>query len=954
MLLRFLILPALVCLLAGILSGQSNVTNAALEGYVTDTSGGAIANADVSVVSAFTNQQTTTLTDQSGYFRFQVLRLDTYTLRVSASEFGTYEKENILLTAGQLARVNISLSPAAREQSLEVSATVNVVSEAGATSVGTVLEEKTVQSLPVPSRNPLNFHLFGVGAKGMPSPNLSLPIFNFGGQYRYTLNHDGLDNTQRLQSLTTRASLTPVDSIKEVQVLASNYTAEFGRSSAGVVNILTQSGSNDFHGQGTGFVRPDAAAARPPLAATRPVFDWAMAAISAGGPVRRNRAFFFGNYEWFGPSTPNAVVIDPVAANALGLDQEATGPGGQTQNFHTINARGDYVLGENNLGFVRFSRFYGMTTQTSGGLEPRYRVSDIPDRTYAFTGQLASTRGRSMNEFRLGFFNRQTDVRIGQPPSGAEPWDVVLTGQAIIGRNPEASTVSIARSWHVIDVFSQTRGPVSFKAGIDYLYYLSDLKLGFTRRYTFTGVAAVPGVRAALTPLEQYQATRAGRIDPATGSAFTYSLLQQDLGLDQAAPPSHSMAAFFTAEWRVSRQLNLTLGARYDLQVNSDLDPEAPFPLSRTLNTDGNNIAPRIGLVWSPMRNGGTIFRFGYGTYYDMLLQQMVVNATLRNGKNLLTYSVPGTAAGAPAYGRLLETGPSSFVVRPDITAFTPDLQNLYSHHATAQLDQRISDSLSVGAAYQFIGGRHVGTRRDINLGAPAGRLADGRPVFRGAAGRPDTQFGAVYLIESGGTSNYNGLDLWIRKRLNRGIVFGSTFSWSHALSDSHGSDLAPHQDPENRRGDYGNSDIDVRHYWTTYGVLEMSGLAPKAGFLRGVALSLTNYFNSGLPVNGVAGPDLNADTNLNDRVLFRGRNSFRSGNINELDVRLARDFTFRERFSFQLSVESQNVLNKTNVGCGGMGCTSAYVNAESRSDFLRVISTRNARILQFGGRIRF
>src|SRR5262249_26420070 len=155
---------------------------------------------------------------------------------------------------------------------------------------------------------------------------------------------------------------------------------------------------------------------------------------------------------------------------------------------------------------------------------------------------------------------------------------------------------------------------------------------------------------------------------------------------------------------------------------------------------------------------------------------------------------------------------------------------------------------------------------RDINVGAPRSFLADGRPVYGGTAGRPDPRFRRLLLIETGSNSNYDALDVTLRKRFSAGLPFSATWSWSHSLSDldMQGGAIT---DPSNRRRDYGNSNGDVRHSLNVQALYAPHFAARPLRWINGFELSTISFYNSGFPINAVSGMDNNNDLAVIDRL---------------------------------------------------------------------------------------
>jgi len=351
---------------------------------------------------------------------------------------------------------------------------------------------------------------------------------------------------------------------------------------------------------------------------------------------------------------------------------------------------------------------------------------------------------------------------------------------------------------------------------------------------------------------------------------------------------------------------------------------------------------------YSPFADGKTVIRAGYGLFYDSPSLSLVSNGAQVNGRRILNYTVPGTDQRAPIFPNLLATTDPNFQTPPNVTAFPRYFQVMYAHNANLQIERQIFHDLSVNLQYSYWGHRFGAYSRDINLSAPTGTLADGRPVYRGSLGRPDLRFRKINLVESGGISNYNGLDLTLRKRFSRGVLLSASYCWSHALADAEldGSTIS---DPSNRQRDYGNASTDVRHNFTAQGLY-----APQYKFLRGFEISSVFFYNSGYPINAQAGADLNNDLILNDRIVGRGRNAFQGPNFAQMDLRLVRKIKIKERHTIELIAESENIMNRFNPGCSIASCTSAVVNRDGAADFGRITATRPGRVFQFGMRYGF
>ena len=803
-------------LLAVPLLAQSNASDAAIDGYVRDASGGGVAGAQIRIRNLQTNGENATNSNQEGYYRFPLVRVAEYELRASAPGFAEFVQTGIRLSVGQQARIEVALRVGQASESVTVTADAAIVA-VGEIAQGEVLNERAVRTLPMTSRNVYNFHLLGPGVKGIPSTGFGTTQFTFGGHNRSTWTIDGLDNSQRRTSRQIRLVISTPESVQEMQVLSGAYSAEFGRAAGGIINVISRSGSNELHGAGMGLYRPVETSARSPLAIRRAHQTWWMVAGNLGGTIVKDKLFFFINDEYNPLKAPEPVTINPDASRALRLTEVdmADSPFGET--FHTPSGKLNYYLNSSNSGFIRYNRFTNDQPGAGGGLTAITRSNTFEDRMNGGAVQLATVVNPNvLNEARFGI-NRRHEVRDTYVPGDPAGAHINITGIANFGVNPLAGSRNFETSTQVIDNLTWTAGRHTFKAGADYQTTAFDLTTAVSRVFTFGGLAATSG-RPAVTPLDQYLRTLAGDIDPSTGQSYTYTTLVQELGENAVKLRYHFMNFFAQDEFRVSPRLTLNFGVRYEAMLSPVLDEQAPYELSRRVNNDMNNLAPRFGFSWAPFSDSKTVLRGGYGMFYDTPSLGSSSTAALVNGRRLLSYTVPGTDPRAPRFPNLLTSGIAGLQTPPNIFAFAPDFQTMFGHNASLQLERQLFQNFAVNAQYSYWGHRFAPYARDINLSAPTGVLADGRPVFQGSAGRPDPRFRQINLLESGANNNYHSFDLSLVRRFSAGLQFSTTWSWSHAIAegDLEGGSL---MDPTNRARDRGNANADVRHNWIAQGL---------------------------------------------------------------------------------------------------------------------------------------
>ena len=931
---------------------QSNASDGALDGYVQDEHGAVIPNAKVVARNLLTNVETAAVSNEQGYFRIPLLKVGNYEVIAQSDGFSDFKQKGVNIEVGRQVRLSVTMKVGAATETVTVTADASIV-ETGQPAVSEVVGEKQIRSLPITSRNIYNFHLLGPGVKGLPSTGFGTTQFLFGGTNRSTWSVDGLDNTARRNNRQIRLVINTPEAVEQTQVVSSSYSAEFGRAAGGQINVITRSGTNQYHGSALGLYRPNEWSARPGLNLTKPEATWYDLAFTFGGPVIKDKLFFFGQYEYNPLTGPIPVTITAANAAALKLPAADLEDVKFGETFHTVLAKVNFVLNANNSGFIRYTRFTNDQPNTGGGLATVGRGTDFHDRMNGGGVQLATTFSPALlNELRFGI-NRRYELRsaVGKY-DGTNP-AVNITGVANFGVNPFAGSIAVENSTQFIDNLTWTHGRHTIKVGADFQTTGYSLTAALNQQFAFQGLTAVANVRPTVSALDQYLRTVRGEIDPSTNKPYTYSQLQQDFGEREISLRFNFPNFFLQDEFRLSRRLTFNVGVRYEAVLFPELDAQAPFELSRKVNNDLGNIAPRIGLSWAPTSDGKTVIRAGYGMFYDNPSLALPVAAAQNNGRRILNLTVVGSDMRAPKFPDLLKAADATLAVPPNINAFSPDFQIMVAHQASLQLAREISKDLAVNLMYSYSGTRFGAYTRDLNLAPMTGRLADGRPIFAGASGRPDKRFRQINLIESGSNSNYHSLDLTITKRFGRGLSFSGNYSWSHALSDSEQEGGAL-MDPTDRRRDYGTRNSDLRHSLVFQGLYAPRFASAVLRWINGLEFSTMTFYNSGFPVNATTGTDLNGDLVNNDRPLFRGRNDVKGPDYLQIDFRLVRRFVFRDHINIELIAESENLTNRFNANCSIAGCTSAVVNVATAADFGRIISVRPPRRFQFGGRFTF
>jgi Carboxypeptidase regulatory-like domain/TonB dependent receptor len=938
----FAFLLVIYMLIPFVARAQSNATDAAMDGYVTDPSGNPAPNAHVIVTNLGTNISTDATSDPNGYYRFPILKIGKYQVKVHADGFSDLTKAGITLEVGSTVRVDARLTVGSTATTIEVQADASVL-DTSAPTVGATINAQALRVLPITSRNVYNYAFFSPGVVGEPTSTFSAPQPAFDGTLSAQLQLDGLDNTQRNAGNPIRLVIATPEVLEQSLVIVNGATAEFGRSAGGITNDITRSGGNQYHGQVLYAFRPNALIATNALITTgKPSSKWLDYDGNVGGPIIRNRVFFFANFEYNPLNTPISVAVTPANAAILGIPASELGSAPNSQRYPTPSVRVDYKINDKNSSFFRWNAFSNEEPNNGGG-------GYIPANTYLFfhdrmqggEAQLATTLTPTLlNELRFGVAQRNDwqDNMLPPTPNGVI---TSIASVAQIGVNPYAGNWLLERNIDGIDNVTKTKGKHTIKVGTDIEATEISIVNPLTRTYTFANLAS-------------YENTVNGVSESYQQATFQYGTPTAD---------NHWIFLNFFAqdEYRLTQKLTINAGLRYQRVVWPALDPLAAYPDSRSIHTSNLDLAPRLSLSYQLTPN--TVIRTAGGLYFDNPAVLSIFDTiSLTNGHKVLSYTFTPNQANAPTYPNLPTTAQLLAASNPSITTYDPHYRDMYAIQSNLQVEHSFTNDLSANVQYQFQSTRFQSYEHDINLGTPLCNLADGRPAYTPAAcgtgtsttlARPNTSFGQIYMVSSGSDRTYNGLNLALKERLWRGVQFEADYAWSKVLGTNEQTN--PIEDPTNLARDKGPMSSNVPNTFVLQGFFSPTTNIEGIKWLDNLKFSTMTYLHSGLPINVYAGKDLNGDQDLNDRPLFIGYNSLRGPNLYEEDLRVNYDIPVFERYHLDFYIESENLFNHPNENCNTTtGCTSAVNNNITSSAFLHPTSDRNPRGLYFGGKITF
>jgi outer membrane receptor protein involved in Fe transport len=934
-----------LCLLSlsGLLVAQSQSSGGAIEGTVVDETGAVLPGVAVVVRNVDTGVTRETTTDASGIYRAPLLPVGNYEVSAELQGFAKVRRPDLTLTIGSTLTIDLTLRAALAE---EITVTTEApVIETSRTSQASTVGARAVANLPVNGRNFIDFVLTTPGV----TRDVRLGDISFAGQ-RGTLNSlvvDGADNNNTFFGQTlgrTGSGRAPYqfsqDAVQEFQVNRNAYSAEYGRAGGAVINVVTKGGTNDYHGSLFDYYRDKSLNANSYAnkLANRPKspYHFDQYGASLGGPIQRDRAFFFVNYDGQRNSIPNEINLNQNLAG-LTLPTDADTQAGlaklraagntyqRGQDQDVFLAKVDYQLSPAHRLSTRYNHqeFTGRNFENGGATNAEEHTGDSLVETDTLNFSLASVFSATLfNEVRGQYAK---DKEPGKANSAVPEATVRQGGRTILtlGRNffsPRETTID---RWQIADVASLASGDHLFKGGIDYLHddILNFFPGNFSGSYTFNSIAAFNrGVP------DSYVQAFAG---PGTTGPTT-------------EPNSRELALFVQDDWRPRRNLSLMLGLRYDVQEfdqgrvrNPDPQLAAAGIDTRKIATDRDNVSPRLGFSWTP--NDRMVVRGGYGLFYGRTPAIMVGTAHSNNGINVQTVTFAGSQV--PIYPNIFATLPSgASVPKPTIFIFDPDYENPEVHQASLGTEYQLNSDIAVGVDYLYVRGRKLQRSRDFNVGTPVPVQI---PVQGGGSvtvqqfptARPFTSFDRIIRFESTAESEYNGLTLQVRKRFD-GNFMGSFAYTLGKVTDTvpdatavvpGGSDDAKF--PSNP-ADFGADDAagsnDQRHRLVFSGLWSLPYFRASEGWKKGVldgwSLSWIAVAASGQPYSALVTNDLNRDGNRRNDIVPGSRNQRYLPWTYTLDLRVAKRIAFGDRFGAELIAEAFNLLDRDNINAQRTG----------------------------------
>jgi hypothetical protein len=939
-----------LALIAAALAAPSALAQSAgtanIEGIVSDPTGAVLPGVAVVVRNMDTNATRELVTDEGGRYRATALQPGRYEVSATLSGFSMTPLSGINASVGSTTTVDVQLRPANVAEEVTVTAEAPLI-DTTRTDVSDVVSETEIQNLPINGRRWENFVLLSPGVTN--DGNFGLVSYRgISGLYNNN-TVDGVDNNQAFFSEArgrTRASYTISQAaIREFQVGVSNFSAEFGRAAGGTVNAVTRSGTNEFRGEAFYFLRDDAFQAREPFfpkTVEKPEERRHQYGVSLGGPIRKDKAFFFFNYDEQRRNFPYFVGL----SSPTFLDQPCTAPGcAATREFFTQETLSSVPREGNNRIFLGKVDIVLNAKHTLSLQYNRHRW-DAPNgvRTPAINFNARSDNGTDIVKTDFGLLTlnsvfsprllNELRVQIGrdfeqQLPNAPGPGTSVTGGFSFGMPNflPRPKYPD-ERRYQVLDAVTFFAGAHSIKVGMDINYVREDIE----NLFQGGGVYSYSSLQNIAADCPQGSAGCAPLLDANRGRHYQSFAQAFDLRSGHTGD-----ALFHTTDynfyiqdtWRVSRPLTLNLGLRYEYQKLPQPEQSNPaYPLTQRFAQDKNNFGPRLGFTYDIGGNHQTVFKGGFGIYYGLTSNSYIFSALTNNAVTFATYNFGPATAGAPLYPNVLAAPPTGPGVRPAISVLAPDLERPEIYMGDFTIERALGRNVVVSASYLYSRGKKLPVFIDTNL-APASSqvtyLVDGQnmgtfPFYRGA--RPDANIGRAIEVRSSAESQYHGLVLQAQKRWSNGLLFNAHYTLSKATDNGQNSTtfisgFMSVFDPTNLDLEEGYSNLDRRHRFVT-----SVHYAP--GWLQGFQVAAIGTIESGLPLTATISGGVVAATGGTDtfttngtggsnRVPFIERNSDRQTGRRTIDARLSKSFNVGGNRQVQLLWEAFNITNSTN-----------------------------------------
>ena len=919
---------------------QEAVNYGSIGGRIMDQTGAVIEGAAVTALQTETNRTTALVTDRDGRFRFPYLNVGQYQIKVGQPGFAVAVRP-VALSAGSAFEMPITLEVASTGVNVTVTGDA-VVLEAARSQIAGTISQGEISGLPLNGRSYFDLALFVPGVS--PTNTAANQLFaetsavpgqgiSIGSQRNFSNSFiiDGVSANDDAAGVA--GAFVGLDVVDELQVVTSGGQAELGRALGGYVNVVTRSGGNALHGDAYGYFRNSRFNAANALSNTVLPLTQAQYGASISGPVVHGKTFYFANFEARDLNQSGLSTITPANVAAINARLTSVGyPGpliatGDFRNpVHNENVftKIDHHFSDADQFSARYSVYHvdSINSRGAGGLSAPSASANLfdTDQTVA-ASNVVTLSARVVNETRVQF----TNSHLAAPPSDPIGPAVSISGVASFGTLSGSPTARVNQLYEGTDSLSVQEGAHAVRVGFDFLYNNDTITFPRTIRgsYAFSSLANF------------------------LSGAYNSSGFTQTFGVTQVHQTNPNAGFYAQDEYKVTRNLTLNLGLRYDLEF------------LKTIATQTGDVSPRAGFAWSPFASRRTVVRGSYGLFYDRIPLRPLANALLSAGNttvvgNLqqLSISLSPTQAGAPAFPAILGSLTIPAGVLFNFSTMDRNMKNAHSQQGSFEIEQQLGRNTTLSAGYQHVRGLHLIISVNQNVPSCAA-------VGTNDGCRPNLTYGNDSQYSSLADSHYDGAHVSF---LQRPVKWGSyrvSYTYSKALDNVSEFFFSAPINNFNIWQDYGRSDDDQRSRvalnGTVHSSLEKANTAWER-FNHGFQLSTSLTAYSPLPFNITTGANTIQGTSARPALngVFINRNAGEGFSILNLSFRVSRTFAVGEQVKLQWLVESFNTLNHVNVATlNGVFGTGAYP-ANPLPAFRQITAVNDPRTFQLGLRLNF
>ena len=974
----------MVLLAAALAPLHAQVLTVTVQGRVYDSTGAAISQAAVKAVNTATGYSRSTTANATGDYQLTSLPVGDYTVTAEKAGFQKQAKKTHL-DIGAAGTLDFTLAPGQVLSEVTVQ-DVGEVAEPTRTMVSSVIDEQKIENLPVNGRQFIDFALLAPGVKIGDTTSGSTDVIiepvtklSFAGQNIH-YNFIAVDGADNISTASGVQKYTPSqEAVREFRVVNSSYSTEFGRAVGGIVNIITKSGSNDFHGSAYEYFRNDKLDAGSILASSDPATCNTPGDVTSGGcsklnklrqnqfgftlggPLVKNKTFFFGNYEgqrrrespYYNSIILNNITAINVFKAGIGFPLENLNVTRNT-DYDNVFARLDHTINEKNNLFIRYFFNSGTLKNYSplnDGLDMPSGFKNNSDKDHSLVGNLSTVISPTLvNELRLQYAHRNYDF----PTASSQP-HMEVANQFAIGVNRGNPDYYSEGRFELVDNLTKNLGKHTFSFGGDYNWVRTTESFPLFYPFEATFLCVNPGSGACFVSnlqdhdpvvlfYERFNASLGFKEPTFDPSVFQLNHYPDSVRNAAVGTLDHTYSGLFAQDnWRATNHLTVNFGVRTDWET---------WP-SGVLNTQ-RAVDPRLGIAYSLGTRHNFVIRAGSGIFHGIVPSPLLAcqkpscggQTTFRPQEDALNSvtqlwgfsnnSCCGTGTGYGALGYMsqafnnliagsypdnLANPVPGFQAPATIVRFTKDHKQPYGIQNSLSLEFEPAKDTVLNISYLRTHGVHLDSFYNINQTPNPGTpeicgLHDSSGGTGCKAQFIPANFNDFVYFEADSRwySEFDGLLVNLNKRVTHHVGYGISYTWSKSLDDGPNPSFV--LIPQNTFDFHAEKALSADHVANRFvgnatfeGPTKMNALVNNWQLSTIVSLESPHYFTkfAGLDTNG-------AGFTSNDRVGIEPRNTFKGDSYQSVDLRVSRTFKVNERLSVQGLAEAFNTLNTLNI----------------------------------------